>query len=97
MGLTKKNIIEEDKIKIILDIDDIVSKVTLKDPVKRNNIPNQNFALLRNVSDLSCASPVKTDHYAIIIAHRDSSLKTYDSFLLSSFRHYNSNCTNRSN
>ena len=76
MGLTKKSIIEEDKIKIILDIDDIVSKVTLKDPVKRNNIPNQNFALLRNVSDLSCASPVKTDHYAIIIAHRGSSLKT---------------------
>jgi len=76
MRVTKENVIREEKTNIVLGINDIVAKVTLREPLKKRVFPNQGFALLTNVTDLSCGSPVKTDHYAIIIAHRGTSLKT---------------------
>ena len=78
MSLSKETVIREDKNNIILGINDIVKKVTLgeRDATKKRVFPNQSFALLSHVIDLSCAAPVKTDHYAIIIAHSGTSLKT---------------------
>jgi AraC family transcriptional regulator, transcriptional activator of pobA len=78
MILSKKNVIREPKKNITLGIKDIVTKVTLgeRESIKIRLFPSENFALLNNVVDLSCAIPVKTDHYAIIIAHSGSCLKT---------------------
>jgi AraC-like DNA-binding protein len=76
MRLTKEILIQEDRNNDVLGIDNIVAKVILREPLKKRVFPNQSFALLTNVTNLSCASPVKTDHYGIIIAHRGTSLKT---------------------
>ena len=75
MNSTKEIETRVDK-NIILSINDIVAKVTLRETLKKRVFSNQEFSLLSNVTDLSCGSPVKTDHYAIIIAHHGTSLKT---------------------